>query len=135
MQSNIFVILSILGWGIGSFLYKLANNTLHPIMVSTIAMGLYAVLLPLVWVFLKFDHTVNVPGVIYALTGSLCLCIATLGYSYALRGGAAGQVTFLTALYPALTLLLSMIFLHETMNLKKGLGILLALASFLMLSL
>src|SRR5271163_1934216 len=98
MKSNLFVILSIFGWGIGSFLYKLANNSLHPVMVSTIAMCLYAVLLPLVWVFLKFDHTVNTAGLIYALTGSLCLCVATLGYSYALRlGGPVGQITFLTA--------------------------------------
>lgn len=135
MKTNIFVILSILGWGIGSFLYKIANQNLHPIMVSTIAICLYTILLPCIWAFVKFDHTINTIGIMYALAGSLCMCIATVSFSYALRnGGQAGRITFATALYPALTLILSMLFLHETLDIKKGVGILLAVGSFLMLS-
>lgn len=136
MPTNFFVILSVIGWATGSFFYKLANNNLHPVMVSSIAMCLYTVLLPLLWIFFKFDHTINTAGVVYAILGSMFMCVATLGFSYALRsGGQAGQVTFLTALYPALTLTLSMIFLQETMSIKKGVGIVLALISFLLLSL
>jgi bacterial/archaeal transporter family protein len=135
MKTEFFVVLSIIGWGTGSFLYKLANNSLHPVMVSTIAMCLYTCLLPMIWIFFKFDHTINLHGVIYALVGSLFMCVATLGFSYALRsGGEVGRVTFMTALYPSLTLILSMIFLHESISVKKGTGIVLALASFLLLS-
>jgi drug/metabolite transporter (DMT)-like permease len=135
MSPNIIVLITILGWGFGSFLYKGANANLHPIVVSTIALLLYIVLMPIIWLTTKFDHTINTVGVVYALAGSLCMCVGTLGFSYALRsGGAAGSTTILCALYPALTLILSMCFLGETLTIKKGIGIALALISFAILS-
>lgn len=135
MNSNIFIIITILGWGIGSFLYKFANNLLAPIMISSIALCLYIILVPFLWLFVKFDHTINTMGVIYTVAGSLCMCCATLGFSYALKsGGDVGSTTILTALYPALTLILSMLFLGEQLTIKKGIGIALALVSFTLLS-
>ena len=135
MSPQFFIIASILGWGFGSFFYKFANTTLHPIMVSSIALGMYVVLMPLLWAFVKFDHVITTAGIIYTLVGSLFMCIGTLGFSYALRsGGAVGQTTILCALYPALTLTLSMFFLKEELTVKKGIGIVLALVSFIILS-
>jgi drug/metabolite transporter (DMT)-like permease len=135
MRPEFFIIASILGWGVGSFFYKFANQILHPIMVSSVALCLYAVLLPVVWITTKFDHTITTGGVIYTVVGSLFMCVGTLGFSYALRSGApVGQTTILCALYPALTLTLSMIFLGEILTIKKGIGIILALISFALLS-
>jgi transporter family protein len=135
MRPEFFIFASVLGWGIGSFFYKYANNALAPVMVNSIALCLYIVLVPFMWLFVKFDHTITLAGTIYTLVGALCMCIGTLGFSYALSsGGAVGQTTFLTALYPALTLALSMIFLKETLTIQKGIGILLALVSFALLS-
>jgi drug/metabolite transporter (DMT)-like permease len=136
MSPDFFIIASIFGWGFGSFFYKYANTTLHPIMVSSIALGMYIVLMPFLWVFVKFDHVITTAGIVYTLIGSLFMCIGTLGFSYALRsGGAVGQTTILCALYPALTLTLSMVFLKEDLTVKKGIGIVLALVSFAILSL
>jgi bacterial/archaeal transporter family protein len=135
MKTNIFIITAVLGWGLGSFFYKIANSQVHPVLVSTIAMGLYIVLLPVMWLVIKFDHTITTSGIIYALIGSLCMCVATLSFSYALRsGGEVGRVTILCALYPTLTLILSIIFLNESMTIKKGIGIVLALISFAILA-
>jgi uncharacterized membrane protein len=135
MRPEFFIIASILGWGFGSFFYKFANNTVHPIMVSTIALILYIVLMPLMWLTVKFDHAVTTVGVIYTLIGSLFMCIGTLGFSYALRSGAAvGQVTIMAALYPALTMTLSMLFLGEQLTIKKGIGVALAIISFITLA-
>jgi transporter family protein len=135
MRPEFYILASICGWGFGAFLYKFANNVLHPIMVSSIALCFYIVLMPLMWVFVKFDHTITTAGLAYALAGSLCMCIGTLGFSYALHsGGEAGKITILTSLYPALTLALSMIFLGEALTIKKGIGIILALISFVLLS-
>jgi bacterial/archaeal transporter family protein len=136
MRPEFYIIASIFGWGMGSFLYKFANNSVHPIMVSSIALCLYIALVPFLWIFVKFDHAVTLGGVIYTLAGSLFMCIGTLGFSYALRsGGPVGQVSVVTALYPALTLTLSMIFLGESLTIKKGIGIVLALISVALLSL
>jgi bacterial/archaeal transporter family protein len=136
MSSQFFIVASIIGWGVGSFLYKYANAALNPLMVSSIALLLYVVMMPVIWLTVRFDHTVNTAGLIYAIIGSLFMCIGTLGFSYALKsGGSAGITTMLCALYPALTLILSMIFLGEALSIKKGIGIALALISFALLSL
>ena len=137
MGPLVFIIASILGWGVGSFLYKGATNSnVHPVMISSIALIFYIVLMPLMWMFIKFDSSITAIGLAYTLAGSLCMCIGTLGFSYALQSGApVGQTTFLIALYPTLTLMLSMIFLGETLNIRKIIGMCLALISFMILSL
>lgn len=62
------------------------------------------------------------------------MCIGSLAYFYALKRGGAGEITTLTALYPALTLLLSVLFLREEINFRKIIGVLFALASVFILS-
>lgn len=134
MKTEFFIFATILGWGLGSFLMKPATNYAHPIMISSISLCLYIILLPMMWLFIKFDHHITFTGVSYTLAAALCMCVGTLGFSYALRsGGSVGQTTILTALYPALTLMLSVIFLGENMTAKKGIGVVLALVSFILL--
>lgn len=134
MNPQYLVILSVIGWGVGSLFYKQANDNIHPLMVSTIVTLTYAVLTPFAFLFVKFPHTVNATGVGFAVGGGLCMCLGSLGYFYALRSGSAGNITILTSLYPALTLLLSCIFLKEAIGLKQGIGMGLALVSFVLLS-
>lgn len=135
MPSVYLILFSILGWGIGSLFYKLANNNMHPMMVTTIVTMVYVILTPLAFIFVKFDQSVNLSGIIYSVGGALCMCVGSLAYFFALKaGGAAGETTTLTALYPALTLLLSYFFLGEQLSIKKGVGIILAFVSIYFLS-
>jgi drug/metabolite transporter (DMT)-like permease len=130
MSYQLLILFSIIGWGVGSFFYKLANDKMHPLMVTTTVTLLYVVVTPFVLSFIKFDKTLNVSGVVYALIGGACTCVGSLGYFYAIKSGAgAGEATILTALYPALTLVLSCLLLGESFTVKKGIGIALALAS------
>ncbi len=129
------LLVSILGWGIGSLFYKIANDNMHPLMVSATVTALFVVLTPLAFLFLKFDTKVTTTGLVAALIGGACMCIGSMGYFFALRGGNAGVTTALTALYPALTLILSMVFLGEQLTFKQICGVVLALAAFIMLSL
>jgi transporter family protein len=133
MSSTYLILFSIFGWGIGSLFYKTANDNAHPIMVSTIVTAVYIVLTPIPFFFMKFDHSVNSTGLIYSILGGLCMCVGSMGYFYALRQGSAGSITVLTSLYPAVTLLLSMIFMGETINFKQGIGCALALIAFVLL--
>lgn len=135
MTSQYFVLFAILGWGIGSFFQKTATDKIHPMMICTIMTALYVVLTPLIFVFFKFDKTINTTGVITSLLSGLFMCAGTLGYSFALRGNNAGITTAMSALYPALTLILSMTFLGEQLSTKKAIGMVLALASFILMSL
>jgi bacterial/archaeal transporter family protein len=135
MQSQYFIVLAILGWGLGSFLQKFATDHMHPLMISATITVFCMVIMPLAFIFLKFDKSINAVGALTGLLAGACMCLGTLGYLYALRGNHAGITTVLTALYPAITLILSMIFLGEQLNIKQVVGLCLALASFVLLSL
>jgi uncharacterized membrane protein len=131
MPTVYLILFSILGWGVGSVFYKLANNNIQPMMVTTIVTSVYVLLTPLAFFFVKFDHAVNTPGVLYSIGGALCMCVGSLAYFYALKaGGAAGETATLTAL----TLLLSYLFLGEQLSIKKGIGMALALVSIFFLT-
>lgn len=134
MSYQLLLILSILGWGVSSFFYKIANNTMHPLMVTTIVTAFYVTVTPFAFIFLKFDHTITGSGAFYAMLGAIGACIGSLCYFFAYRaGGGAGEVTALTAVYPALTLALSCMFLGEPFTFKKGLGVALALLGCIIL--
>lgn len=89
---------------------------------------------PLTFMLMKFDRSVNTSGVLFSVLGGVCMAVGSMGYFFALRKGGAGEVTTVTALYPALTMALSMIFLQEGLSLKKGIGMALAILSFIILS-
>lgn len=130
-----FIVIAILGWGVGSFFSKLSNTAMHPLMVALVSLITYMVVLPLAIAFAKFDHSVSFQGILVTVIGSLCMCVGTLAFAFALRNGApVGQATILASLNPMITLALSMFFLHEGMTTKKGIGIAFALISFFFLS-
>lgn len=134
MSSTHLILITILGWGIGSFFYKTANNNLHPMMVSIIVTSFYVVWDICAITFIPFNKTVNSTGIIYTLLGAFFMGIGSLTYFFALRNGQAGSTTALTGLYPAVTLILASFFLKETITIKSGIGIALAITSFLLLS-
>lgn len=127
------IALAILGWGIGSLFYKVANDNMHPVMVSTVVTMVYVILTPLTFLVVKFDKAINNTGVLFSILGGTCMAIGSMGYFFALKKGGAGEITAVTSLYPGLTLLLSILFLHEEMTWRKGIGIMLALISFVVL--
>lgn len=128
------IVASIFGWGIGSLFYKMATNNAHPIMISAVVACVSLITLPFIFIFVKFPKEINSTGILFAVCGALCMDVGTLAYFFALKRSEAGITTTITALYPALTLLLSMFFLHEGLTLKKGIGIGLALVSFIILN-
>ena len=134
MPVQYLVIISILGWGVGSLFYKMANSSIHPVMVSTIVTLVYIIITPIPFLVMNFDKTVTTNGIITSVVGGLLMCAGSMAYFYALRNGEAGEITTITALYPALTLVLSCLFMGETMSMKKAIGVLLACASFYILS-
>lgn len=112
----------------------MANNTMHPLMVTSMVTLLYVMVTPLAFILLKFDHTITLSGTAFAILGGAGACVGSLCYFYALgAGGGAGEVTALTATYPAVTLALSCIFLGEPFTFKKGLGVAFALLSCVIL--
>lgn len=134
MPTQYLIIISIIGWGIGSIFYKIANDTIHPVMVSAITTATYLTITPIVFWFFNFDKTAPISGILSIALGAILMGTGSLAYYFALSKGNAGEVTTITALYPVLTLVISCAFLGEEMTLRKAFGIALACASFYFLS-
>ena len=134
MSSSQLIALCIFAWGVGSFFYKIANDNMHPVLVSTIATSIYILATPIFFLLFKVNFNYALKGVSFAALGAAAMCIGTLTYSFALQKGTAGVVVTSASLYPAVTIVLSCIFLNEGMNLKKIAGILFAFTGVYLLS-
>lgn len=126
MQLTYLIILTILGWGIGSFFYKPANDQMHPFMVTSIATCMYILATPIIFFFIKFDKTITFNGFLCTLVGTVMMGIGSLAYYFAIKKGGVGIVAFATSFYPIVTLILSYLFLGETITFKNVCGMLLA---------
>jgi transporter family protein len=134
-MSNFFLILiTIVCWGVGSLFYKIANDSIHPMMVSACVTALYVIMIPIGLVVFKVPISLNYNGIVYGVLGGLCMCLGSLAYFFALQKGTAGAVTASTAIYPALTLVLSAFILKEDITWYKVIGCFFALVSVFLLS-
>jgi uncharacterized membrane protein len=76
----------------------------------------------------------NLGGITYGLLCGIATGIGTLGYYAALRDQSASVVTPVTGLFPVLTVVLAFVLLRERLNRVQMGGMLLALASVVILS-
>lgn len=120
------ILLTIFGWGIGSIFYKLANNNIHPIIMSAIVTAVYVLMIPISFLIFKVNYNVNTNGILYSILGGLLMSVGSFAYIYLLQRGGAGQMTASVAVYPAVTFFLSFIFLAEEITTKKIIGCILA---------
>lgn len=134
MPTLYLIAISIIGWGVGSIFYKIANHSIHPIMVSAITTAVYLIITPIVFSLSNFDKTVTTSGVLAIVGGAILMGSGSLAYYFALGKGNAGEITTITALYPVLTLIISCAFLGEGITIRKAIGIFLACVSFYFLS-
>jgi transporter family protein len=80
----------------------------------------------------KLDR--NRGGVTYGILSGVATGLGTLGYYAALREQNASVVTPVTGLFPVLTVMLAFVVLRERLNKVQMGGMLLALASIVVLS-
>lgn len=134
VQPRTLMILAILGWGIGGFFYKIANTYLHPIWVACIYTILYLCAIPVEISLFKPNHEWNPAGIAFTCLGAVFMCIGTVLYLFlAERGTASGEVASMSAVYPAITLTLAVIFIEGTFNVKRLLGLAVAVAGIWLL--
>jgi uncharacterized membrane protein len=80
----------------------------------------------------KLDR--NLGGITYGLLCGIATSAGTLGYYAALRHQSASVVTPVTGLFPVLTVVLAFLLLRERLNRVQITGMVLALASVVILS-
>jgi uncharacterized membrane protein len=80
----------------------------------------------------KLDR--NLGGITYGVLCGIATSAGTLGYFAALRHQSASVVTPVTGLFPVLTVVLAFVLLRERLNGVQMTGMVLALASVMILS-
>ena len=135
LKTFIIVVGSFVSWGVSSFLSKIATNKIgqKAIFFDIIIYAPTVILYSLV-VF-KFKNLVHSDrsGILFGTLAGLIGSLGLIGFYYLLTRDEVSTILPLTALYPAVTIVLAAIFLNETITPTKGLGIIFSLIAIYLL--
>jgi len=131
----LYALLSLFWWGIFGFLGKIGSDR-----ISAAQMQIFLTIgaLPLVLgciIRLDFKIATHKLGVTYAILMGVFAALGLLAFFAAMKSGTASLVGPVTSLYPALTVALALIVLKEKVGKAQILGLILAIASIVILSL
>jgi bacterial/archaeal transporter family protein len=121
-------------WGVFGFLAKIGSDRISPLQMQilfTIGMAMLALL---VFPFSNRRIDTNKTGAMCGILIGVLAGLGGLAYFAAMRVGKASIVGPVTSLFPLLTIVLAAIFLNERMNKVQVIGVVLALASIVVLS-
>src|ERR1700682_368997 len=129
-----YALLGIFWWGLWGFLSKIGSEKASPMQMQILfTLGMLPVALGMLAQMRgKLDR--NRGGITYGLLSGIAAGLGTLGYYAALRDQNASVVTPLTGVFPVLTVVLAFLVLRERLNRVQMGGMLLALASIIILS-
>lgn len=136
LKTFLVVIGIFVSWGVGLFLAKLAATRIGTKSVFFDILGAAPILIITSLLVFKLKNLLQADrtGIGLAWLAGAIGSLGAIGTYFLLSKVGASTVVPLTALYPALTVVLAIIFLHESLNLTKLLGILLSLVAIYLLS-
>src|SRR5271166_140909 len=126
-NSNLLLIICAFIWGITTFMQKLSADKMSPVLMQIIIGVAFFVFIPFAIVHqggisnLKWNTTSILLSFVAAF---LSILANILMYSALSNNKHTGSAAMLIALYPAVTLILSALFLHEQFSFGKVLGVL-----------
>ena len=129
-----FALLSLLGWGLWGFVQKPLTDRIDPWSITAVQ-SLTTMTLALTWALLMREQLSHrqraVPFV--ALAGAVGYT-GNIAFLLAVERGSASVIVPLTAMYPLVTIALSLAVLKESISKTQQLGVILALAAIFFLS-
>ena len=128
------VIIAIVLWGLGSFFGKLATIKDIPSRVYFFeAMGTLATFTCfMLWKRHEIFHDFSIN--VYGLLMGISWGVGTVLFIVALKPAKLSVLVPLTAVYPIVTVVLSYIFLHERLETREMIGVILAIVSAVLLA-
>ncbi|HYA25270.1 MAG TPA: EamA family transporter [Terriglobales bacterium] len=130
----LYALLTVVTWGLWGVFSKIASNYAKPrqaLLFQTAGVLIFAVLVLTLENFRIEWHAV---GFTWAALGGFFAFVGFLTFFAALEQGKASTVVTLSALYPLVTIILSIAFLHEKLTPRQGAGIVLALIASVLLA-
>ena len=130
----VWTMLAMITFGAWGFFPKLAVSYINPqsALVYQVIGGVFVGIISLAMV--NFRPEIHPMGILYAALTGITGVLGTLFYYAAADRGQISVVVSLTALYPLITILLAIIFLHETLVLKQYIGLGFALTAIILLA-
>jgi transporter family protein len=118
-------------WGFFSKLAILHINAKSALVYQSLGFALVGLI---TLALLQFKLDVQLKGIGFATLAGMSTSLGCLFFFIAADKGKVTTVVTMTALYPIITILLAYLILQESVNLKQGLGIALALVAIYLLS-
>jgi transporter family protein len=130
----LYAVLTVVTWGLWGVCSKIAATYAKPrqaLLFQTVGIVAFALL---VLALEKFKIEWNAAGFGWAALGGFLAFVGFLTFFAALDQGKASTVVTLSALYPLVTILMSIGFLHEKLSMRQGIGIAAALIASVLLA-
>ena len=132
----LLVIGMIFGWGLWGFFLKLSERRIGQQVALWDAVALLVVLVAYLLFTNQLFPIKNDPvGISWGILGGIAAGLASIFFFVLLSKNPVGYLVTLSALYPAITILLSMIFLNEQVTTTKAVGFIFAFLAFILLTL
>ncbi len=127
----LYSIITLILWSLWGFFPKIANQYMQPqsILVYEVLGNL---LIGLIVLFFTGLPQVHSKAIIFSVLAGMAGIGGTMFFLLAIAKHPLSVVVVLTALYPALTIVLSYLFFNELITIKQGIGVLLALSSIVL---
>jgi transporter family protein len=130
----IYAIIALLWWGIFGFLGKVGSDRISPAQMQ-IFFTLGMIPVGLVCAFrIKFRIATDRLGVGCSLLMGIIAALGSLAFFAAMKIGKPSLIAPATSLYPALTVILAVVFLKEKLNKVQLCGLFLAMVAIVILS-
>jgi drug/metabolite transporter (DMT)-like permease len=138
MNSNLLLLLCVLLWGTTTFLQRLSADHMNPVVMQMIVALGFALFVPFGiwqqggWSNIKWSALsigITLIATFMSLTGNILFYTVLKGSNH------TGAQSLFLCLYPVVTLILSVLFLHETFTLFKIVGIIAMIVGTVFLSL
>lgn len=138
-MSNLLVVLCIVLWGVSTFLNRLSVERMPPLLMQVIVGSVFFFYIPvalkLTGVNNPLHYKWSLYSVILTIIATMCSIAANILLYTSLKGNDhTGTSTMMIALYPIVTLILSVVLLHEHFTPVKIAGVIVMVAGAIMLN-
>ena len=130
------IYICIVCWSLCSIFNKLALERLHPLSVQIISCCVGFITAPIYFYFLRTNNPNakwDAKGIVYILIVNTLSILSSLIFLNLLKKYPAGSITVYVSSYPALTVLISVLFFNEQITIQKFFGIIIVLFGLVLL--
>lgn len=126
--NNILICLCVLLWGVSSFLNRLSVERMPPLLMQVIVGSVFFFYIPVALRLTGVNNPLNYKWSLYSVVltvfATLCSITANILLYTSIKGSDhGGSSTMMVALYPIVTLILSVFILHESFSIMKIIGV------------